>query len=145
MQRVLQAAVRVDGAVVGEIGSGLLALVGVKRGDTPEAARYVAEKIAGLRVFPDAVGRMQLSALETGAAALVVSQFTLYGDARKGRRPSYTDAADAEEATPLYEAVCAHLRSLGVPVATGQFGADMQIEMTASGPVTLLLDSDRQF
>jgi D-aminoacyl-tRNA deacylase len=145
VQRVLQARVRVDGDTVGEIGNGLLLLVGVKQGDTIADAQYIAEKTANLRVFPDAEGRMDVSALDAGAGVLVVSQFTLWGDARKGRRPSYTQAAAGETAEHLYEAVCSRLRDLGLSVATGRFGADMRIEMEGYGPVTILLDSEKQF
>ena len=144
-QRVLRAAVRVEDETVGEIGPGLLVLVGVRKTDTSADATYIAEKLAGLRVFDDAEGRMQLSALDVGAGILVVSQFTLYGDARKGRRPSYTDAAGPDLAVALYEEVCERLRKLGTTVATGRFGAEMLIDMVGDGPVTILLDSERQF
>jgi D-tyrosyl-tRNA(Tyr) deacylase len=142
---VLQAAVRVEDVVVGQIGSGVLALVGVKEGDAPADAQYIAEKIANLRIFPDEAGRMDRSALDAAAGVLVVSQFTLYGDARKGRRPSYTEAARGESAVALYEDVCTRLRDLGLTVATGEFGAMMEIEMVASGPVTILLESSKAF
>jgi D-aminoacyl-tRNA deacylase len=145
VQRVLRACVRVEGEVVGETGPGLLLLVGVKQEDSSADAQYIAEKTANLRVFDDSEGRRELSALDTGAGVLVVSQFTLYGDARKGRRPSYTLAARGEEASGLYEEVCARLREMGLMVATGRFGADMQVEMVGSGPVTILLDSERLF
>jgi D-aminoacyl-tRNA deacylase len=144
-QRVVRAAVRVDGEVVGEIGSGILALVGVKEGDGPLDAQYIAEKIANLRIFPDESGRMDRSALDVGAGILVVSQFTLYGDARKGRRPSYIEAARGEPAVALYEAVCSHLRDARLTVATGRFGAMMEIDLVASGPVTILMDSGKVF
>jgi len=130
---------------VGAIGPGLLVLVGVRQGDDAAAARWVAEKVATLRVFPDENGRMERSVAEAGGGALVVSQFTLYGDARKGRRPSYAHAAGGEAAEALYEAVCTHLRGLGLPVATGRFGAMMEVESVGDGPVTILLDSDRLF
>jgi D-aminoacyl-tRNA deacylase len=145
VQRVSSAEVRVDGGVVGAIGRGVLALVGVEQGDDGAAAQYIAEKIAHLRIFPDEFGRMDRSALDAGAEVLVVSQFTLYGDARKGRRPSYSRAAGGDHAVALYEEVCRLLRAAGVQVATGEFGADMAIHMTATGPVTILLDSERQF
>jgi D-aminoacyl-tRNA deacylase len=145
IQRVLRAEVRVAGEVVGRIGPGLLALVGIKEGDGAEAARYLAEKTAHLRVFDDAEGRMDRSAVDAGAEALVVSQFTLYGDARKGRRPSYAQAARGDSAERLYEEVCAHLRALGLRVETGRFGAEMEVELVGDGPVTILLDSERQF
>jgi len=145
VQRVSQARVRVDDQTVGEIDRGLMVLVGVSETDSEEDVRYLAEKVAHLRVFPDESGRMERSAVESGAEVLVVSQFTLYGDARKGRRPSYTEAARGEAAKMRFEAVCAHLRALGLRVATGSFGAHMLIEMTGDGPVTILLDSRRQF
>lgn len=145
VQRVSRACVRVDGEVVGEIGPGLLVLVGVKQEDGLPAAQYLAEKIANLRVFGDENGRMELSAVDAGKSVLVVSQFTLYGDARKGRRPSYVQAARGEQAEALYEAVAARLRELGLPLATGRFGAMMEVEMVGDGPVTLLLDSERGF
>jgi D-tyrosyl-tRNA(Tyr) deacylase len=142
---VSQARVRVDDATVGAIERGLLVLLGVKAGDTDAAGEYLAEKIANLRVFDDANARMELSALDVGAGMLVVSQFTLYGDARKGRRPSYIQAARGEEAEAAYERVCERLRALGLTVATGRFGAEMQVEMVGDGPVTILLDSERAF
>jgi D-tyrosyl-tRNA(Tyr) deacylase len=145
VQRVSRACVRVDGAVVGSIGRGLAVLVGVKQEDEAPAAQYIAEKIANLRVFDDGQGRMELSALDTGAEVLVVSQFTLYGDARKGRRPSYIQAARGEHAEALYQAVCSRLRELGLTVATGRFGAEMEVEIIGDGPVTILLDSERVF
>jgi D-tyrosyl-tRNA(Tyr) deacylase len=145
VQRVASARVKVEGETVGEIGPGLLALVGVGQEDGAPDAHYVAEKIANLRVFDDENGRMERSALEVGAGVLVVSQFTLHGDVRKGRRPSYARAAKGEEALGLYEEVCARLRECGLPVATGRFGAEMQVEMVGDGPVTILLDSERQF
>jgi D-tyrosyl-tRNA(Tyr) deacylase len=135
----------VDGEVVGSIGRGLLVLVGVKQDDTPVAAHYTADKIAGLRIFPDEHGRMDRPAAEVGAEMLVVSQFTLYGDARKGRRPSYTQAASGGLAVELYEEVCTALRRLGLKVETGRFGAEMRVEMIGDGPVTILVDSEKQF
>jgi len=144
-QRVARARITVDGEVVGAMESGLLALVGVGRGDGPEAAAELARKLVHLRVFPDAVGRMNASLLEAGGTLGVVSQFTLFGDARKGRRPSYTQAAPPEQAEPLLEALCAHARSLEVPVVTGRFRTHMQVELSNWGPVTLLLDTDRLF
>ena len=135
-QRVAEARVTVDGALVGEVGPGLCVLLGVRRGDGAEAAERLAGKVARLRVFEG----MDRSLLDTGGAALVVSQFTLYGDARKGNRPSFTEAAPPEEAEPLYERFCDALRGLGVAVATGVFGASMQVELVNDGPVTILLD-----
>lgn len=145
LQRVQRAAVRVEGATVGEIGPGLLILLGVGRDDTPETARALAEKAANLRVFDDAGGRMNRSLLETGGASLCVSQFTLYGDCRKGRRPSFDQAAAPEEARRLYEAFVESMRALDVHVETGQFQARMDVELVNDGPVTLLLDSGRLF
>jgi D-tyrosyl-tRNA(Tyr) deacylase len=137
--------VRVEGATVGEIGPGLLVLLGVKQEDTSAAAQYVAEKIANLRVFGDEEGRMELSSLDAGRSILLVSQFTLYGDARKGRRPSYIQAARGEQAEALYEEVGRRLRELGLTVANGRFGAMMEVEMVGDGPVTILVDSDKVF
>lgn len=131
--------------MVGEIGFGLMVLVGVARDDSEADAEYIADKVAHLRIFPDAAGRMELSALESGGQLLVVSQFTLHGDVRKGRRPSYTQAAAGAAAVGLYEAVCDSLRRRGLVVETGRFGAEMEIEMTCAGPVTILLESKRQF
>jgi D-tyrosyl-tRNA(Tyr) deacylase len=145
VQRVLSARVTVEGAAVGEIGPGLLVLLGVKDGDGEDAARYVAEKIANLRIMPDEQGRMDRSVLEAGGEVLLVSQFTLYGDARKGRRPSYTAAAGGPLAVERYGQVRDLLRAAGLRVETGEFGADMRVEMAGHGPVTILLDSDKQF
>lgn len=135
----------VEGAVAGEIGAGLLVLLGVKDGDGEDAARYLAEKIANLRIMPGETGRMDRSVLDAGGAVLLVSQFTLYGDARKGRRPSYVEAAGGPLAVERYERVAALLRGMGLQVATGEFGADMRVEMVGHGPVTILLDSEKQF
>jgi D-tyrosyl-tRNA(Tyr) deacylase len=139
-QRVREARVRVDGEVAGEIGPGLCVLVGVARGDGEEAAVRLAGKLARLRVFPDEDGRFDRSLLDTGGAALVVSQFTLVADTAKGNRPSFAEAAPPEEAEPLYERICAELRTLGVPVAQGVFGARMEVELVNDGPVTIVLD-----
>jgi D-aminoacyl-tRNA deacylase len=141
LQRVTEARVRVDGEVVGEIGSGLCVLVGVTHDDTDAAARKLAEKVWHLRVFDDADGTMNVSLDTAGGAALVVSQFTLYGDTRRGRRPSWAAAAPPEEAEPLVEAFARALRDLGAPVATGQFAARMQVELVNDGPVTLLIET----
>jgi len=143
IQRVSQACVRVDGRVAGEIHAGFVVLLGVGRTDNSESASYLAEKIANLRVFADEVGKMNLSLLEVRGAALVVSQFTLYGDTRGGRRPSYIQAAPPAEANRLYEEFVQSLRSLGVPVETGVFQANMQVELVNDGPVTILLDSEK--
>lgn len=145
MQRVSRASVTVDGETVGAIGPGVLVLLGVGRGDTEADARYIAEKVAHLRIFPDDNGNMNRSLLDAGGAALVVSQFTLHGDARKGRRPSFIAAAPPDEAAALYEACCRELAGLGVPVQTGRFQAMMAVELVNDGPVTILLDSEKQF
>jgi D-aminoacyl-tRNA deacylase len=141
VQRVSRAAVVIDGETVGAIERGLLVLLGVAPADTPAEAQWLADKIAGLRVFNDEAGKMNLSVADVGGAVLVVSQFTLYGDCRKGRRPSFIGAAGPEVAVPLYEAFVDALRSLGLPTATGRFGAMMQVELTNDGPVTLILDT----
>ena len=145
VSRVAWARVVADGEPTGEIGPGLLVLVGVTHADTEDDAAWLAAKVAGLRVFGDDRGVMNRSLAETGGAALVVSQFTLYGDARKGRRPSYLAAAPPERAAPLVEAVAKALAGAGVPVASGRFGADMLVESAGDGPVTILLDSARGF
>ena len=145
LQRVSRARVVVDGAVTGEIGAGLLILVGVGKNDTEEAAKYLAEKTANLRIFDDEQGKMNRSLLDVQGAALVVSQFTLYGDARGQRRPSFIQAAPPEEGKRLYEAFVAALRALGVRVETGVFQARMSVELSNDGPVTLLLDSEKLF
>ena len=141
LQRVSSAAVRVDGETIGAIGPGLLVLVGVREGDDEGTARRLAAKTAALRVFPDDEGRFNRSLLETHGEALVVSQFTLYADVRRGRRPSFTDAARPEVAEPLVEAYAAALEALGVRVARGRFGAKMEVELVNDGPVTLVIDS----
>ena len=142
IQRVSEASVTVAGEVVGQIGRGLLVLLGVGRGDGPTEAAFLAEKIAGMRIFPDDEGRFNRSALDIGGAALVVSQFTLYGDTRRGRRPSFSDAAPPEAAAPLVEEFAAALRRQGIVVATGSFGAYMQVALVNDGPVTVILDSE---
>ncbi len=145
VQRVSEARVKVDGQVTGEIGSGFLVLLGVAKSDDAAAAGQLAEKIYGLRLFNDAEGKMNLSLAEVGGAALAVSQFTLYGDCRKGRRPSFDRAAPAEQAKTLYEEFVSAMRKLGVRVETGVFQAMMEVELVNAGPVTVLLDTDRQF
>jgi D-tyrosyl-tRNA(Tyr) deacylase len=140
VQRVSRASVRVDGEVVGEIERGLCVLVGVTHDDIEADARKLAEKVWNLRVFPDADGTMNVPLAETGGEALVVSQFTLYGDTARGRRPSWVAAARPEQAEPLVEAFTTALRELGATVATGVFGADMQVELVNDGPVTLMLE-----
>ena len=145
VQRVGRAEVRIEGRTVGRIGRGLLVLVGVATGDTPETGKTLAEKIVNLRLFDDEQGRMNRSLLEAGGAVLCVSQFTLYGDCRKGRRPSYDRAAAPEAARALYESFVESLRTFGVTVETGQFQAMMDVELVNDGPVTLLLDSEKLF
>lgn len=140
MQRVSWARCEVDGTLVGEIGTGMCVLVGVTHDDTEAVARDMANKLAGLRVFDDEDGVMNRSLLDIGAEALVVSQFTLYGDAGKGRRPTWSAAAPAPVAEPLVEAVVTGLRELGVNVATGRFRADMAVSLCNDGPVTLMLE-----
>ena len=145
IQRVSEASVRVDGGVVGRIGPGLLVLLGVGRDDTDGDADYLAEKTLNLRIFPDEPGQMNRSVTEVGGGILVVSQFTLYGDARRGRRPGYSAAADPGDANRLYERFVALLRPSGLPVATGVFRAMMGVALVNQGPVTLLLDSKKAF
>ena len=140
VQRVTGARVRIDGDVVGEIGRGLCVLVGVTHTDDSSVAAKLADKVWGLRVFPDSRGVMNLAGADVGAQLLVVSQFTLYADTRRGRRPSWADAAAPELAEPLVEAFVGDLRELGATVATGRFGADMQVELVNDGPVTVLLE-----
>jgi D-tyrosyl-tRNA(Tyr) deacylase len=140
VQRVSRAAVRVDGQTVGSCGPGLLVLVGARHEDTSETAERLAAKIARLRIFPDDAGRFDRSLLDTAGEALVVSQFTLLADTRKGNRPSFTDAAKPEVAEPLVEHFADALRALGVRVDTGVFGARMEVELVNDGPVTILLD-----
>jgi D-tyrosyl-tRNA(Tyr) deacylase len=141
VQRVKEARVRVDDETVGEIGAGVCVLVGVTHDDTDAGARRLASKVANLRVFDDADGVMNLSLLDTGGAALVVSQFTLYGDTTRGRRPGWSAAAPPEVAEPLVGAFTHELGALGVPTATGRFRAEMQVALVNDGPVTLLLEA----
>jgi D-tyrosyl-tRNA(Tyr) deacylase len=141
LQRVSRARVVVDGDVVGAIECGLLVLLGVAVPDTVEDARRLADKMVALRIFPDDEGKMNRSVADVGGAALVVSQFTLYGDCRKGRRPSFIEAAPPDAAVPLYETFVDAVRAHGIPTATGRFGAMMQVELVNDGPVTLILDS----
>ena len=140
LQRVSRAKVTVEGRVTGEIGRGLLLLAGFTQGDTDEALAWMAKKVVALRVFPDDEGKMNRSVEEIDGAILVVSQFTLYGDARKGRRPSFIEAARPEVAIPLYERFVEMLRATGLPLGTGEFGAMMEVELVNDGPVTLILE-----
>ena len=141
--RVKSASVTIDGQVVGKIGKGFLILLGVGPEDTPEQSRYLAEKALGLRVFEDAEGKMNLGLSDVGGEVLVVSQFTLYGNCRKGRRPSFTEAAGPELGNRLYEQFLQDCAALGFRPQHGQFGADMQVESVNDGPVTLILDTDQ--
>ena len=145
VQRVSRAAVRVDSKTAGEIGKGLVVLLGICSGDSRDAADYLAEKVAHLRIFSDAEEKMNLSVCDVGGAVLAVSQFTLFGDVRRGRRPSYIDAAPPEEAEPLYEYFLSALRRHGLRVESGVFRAMMEVELVNDGPVTILLDSERLF
>jgi len=145
VQRVSEASVQVGEKVVGEIGRGLLVLLGVEDSDTDKDAQYIAEKVAGLRIFNDDAGKFNRSLEEVGGSVLVISQFTLHGDCRKGRRPSFVEAARPETAIPLYESVVRRIRDRGFTVATGEFGALMMVHLVNDGPVTLLLDSRKLF
>jgi D-tyrosyl-tRNA(Tyr) deacylase len=145
VQRVTAASVSVEGQVVGEIGRGLVALIGVANGDAPADIDYIASKIRGLRVFADEQGKMNRSVLDASGQVLAISQFTLLGDARRGRRPAFADAAPPALARQAYDAVVQALRTAGVPVATGVFQADMALTLTNDGPVTIMIDSRRTF
>jgi D-tyrosyl-tRNA(Tyr) deacylase len=140
VQRVSKAAVTIDNRVAGSIGRGFCLLVGFTHADSEAEVEWMADKVAGLRLFSDAQGKMNLGLNEAGGSVLVVSQFTLYGDAAKGRRPSFVDAARPEIAIPLYQRFVAALQNRGLAVATGEFGADMQVEIHNDGPVTMILD-----
>lgn len=141
VQRVSRAAVTIGGDAVGSIGPGLVALVGIRRGDDEAAGRWLCDKLLRLRVFEDAQGKMNRTVSEAGGGILLVSQFTLYGDVRKGNRPGFEEAAPPEEAEPLYDRMVAHLREVStVPVATGRFRAEMAVELVNDGPVTILLE-----
>jgi D-tyrosyl-tRNA(Tyr) deacylase len=145
VQRVSRGEVRVDGRVTGAVGRGFVVLLGVAREDVEQDAQALADKVAGLRVFEDAAGKMNLALADVGGGLLVVSQFTLLGDARKGNRPSFVDAAPPEQGSALYERFCALLREKGLRVETGVFRATMEVELVNDGPVTILLDSRRLF
>jgi len=145
VQRVKSASVTVDGERVSEIGAGVLIFLGVAHEDTTKELEYIANKIVNLRIFEDAAGKMNCSLLETGGAALVVSQFTLYGDCRKGRRPSFINAARPEVANALYEEFITALEKRNVPTQGGTFQAMMDVQLINDGPVTILLDSDKNF
>ncbi len=141
LQRVSRARVTVEGRTTGEIGAGLLVLLGVRKGDTAEEAEYLLDRVLGLRIFSDAGGKMNLSLLDCGGALLVVSQFTLYGDTRKGRRPGFDAAAPPETAKALYEHFVSKARERGVKIETGEFQAMMSVELVNEGPVTFLVES----
>jgi len=145
VQRVKRAQVTVGGETVGRVGQGLLVLLGAGQGDGPADVAWLVDKVANLRVFEDAAGKMNRSLLECGGGLLVVSQFTLYGDCRRGRRPSFTDALEPSAAAALCEQFVGQARALGVTVTTGRFGAMMDVELVNDGPVTLLLDSRKTF
>ncbi len=145
IQRVSRASVTVDGEIVGQIGKGLLVLLGVATGDDEAVAEYLADKVAGLRIFEDADGKMNLACADVGGAVLIVSQFTLYGDVRKGKRPSFDRAARPEEANRLYEYFVSRIRASGLKCETGTFQAMMDVELVNDGPVTILLDSEKTF
>jgi len=141
VQRVAEARVKIDGETVGEVGHGLLVLLGVTHNDSPEQAEWLADKIVGLRIFEDADGKMNRDVTEVEGGILIVSQFTLYGDCRKGRRPSFIEAAPPAIAVPLYAAFVDGVRARGVPTATGRFGTMMMVELVNDGPVTVIVDS----
>ncbi len=145
VQRVRRAQVTVNGIVTGKIDRGVLVLLGVSRSDREVDADYLADKIAGLRIFPDHDGKMNLSVAETGGGVLVVSQFTLYGDVRRGKRPSFDAAAPPDQARQLYEYFVERLRATGLPCQTGRFQEMMEVELVNDGPVTILLDSSKTF
>ena len=145
VQRVSRAKVTVEGAVTGEIGTGLMVLLGVSEDDSQEDARYLSEKIVSLRIFPDDEGKMNRSLSDVGGGMLIVSQFTLYGDCRKGRRPSFIKAARPELADSLYRVFVAEVQGRGILVATGRFQTHMDVELVNDGPVTLLVDSQKEF
>ena len=145
IQRVKESSVAIEGQVVGRSAQGLMVLIGVEVGDTDKDLSYIADKVPNLRIFEDEAGKMNRSLLDIGGQILTISQFTLLGDARGGRRPSFTAAARPDTAMPLYEALVEKWRSLGIHVETGEFGADMQVSLINDGPVTILLDSRRLF
>jgi D-tyrosyl-tRNA(Tyr) deacylase len=145
VQRVSEARVTVSDEITGSIGQGLLVYLGAGKGDQPDTANWMALKLAGLRIFEDSEGKMSLSVSDIAGSVLVVPQFTLYGDVRKGRRPSFDTAAAPEQASPLFEQVCAELRGLGLSVETGRFRTTMLVRAHVAGPVTILIDSERAF
>lgn len=140
IQRVSQAEVQVEGNIVGKIGNGFMVLLGITHNDTVKEADFLADKVANLRVFEDSEGKMNLGLKDIGGSVLLISQFTLYGEASKGRRPSFTEAARPEKAIPLYEYFAGKVREMGIKVETGIFGAKMEVSLTNSGPVTILIE-----
>ncbi|MBR4067047.1 MAG: D-tyrosyl-tRNA(Tyr) deacylase [Clostridia bacterium] len=145
IQRVKESSVAIDGQTVGQCGHGLMVLIGVENGDTDKDMAYIADKVPNLRIFEDDNGKMNLSLMDMGGQILAISQFTLLGDARGGRRPSFTAAARPDTAVPLYDALVEKWRGMGIHVETGVFGADMQVSLINDGPVTILLDSHKLF
>lgn len=145
IQRVLSASVTVDGKTIAQIGKGILLLVGVTDTDTEKDADYIVDKTVNARIFPDEDDKLNLSLVDVKGSILAVSQFTLYGDARKGRRPSFIRAAKGEISQPLYELVCKKISDMGIEVQTGKFGADMKVQLINDGPTTIMLESDRSF
>ena len=145
IQRVTEANVKIDGETVGQIGQGFLVLIGVEEGDGEADFKYMATKVPNLRIFEDEAGKMNLSLMDVGGQILAVSQFTLFGDARSSRRPSFIQAARPETATPMYERLVAHWREMGIHVETGRFGADMKVSLVNDGPVTIMMDSHKLF
>lgn len=144
LQRVSMAKVEVAGRITGEIGPGLLVLLGIRRGDDEEDVRYLVEKVINLRIFEDSAGKMNLPVMETGGSVLVVSQFTLFADTRKGRRPGFNEAADPDRAEALYLTFIDSVAAAGVPVAAGEFAAMMDVSLVNSGPVTIIIDSEQR-
>jgi len=145
VQRSLVSSVAVDGREIGRIECGIVVLLGIRQGDTKKEAQYMMDKVINLRIFPDEEGKMNRSLLDSGGEVLLVSQFTLYGDARKGRRPSFIEAELPEKALPLFNYCVEYLKNQGIQVATGEFGVDMLLSIQNDGPVTILLDSDKLF
>ena len=145
LQRVLNASVKVDGKTIGEIDKGLLVFLGVGEGDTEKDLKYIADKCIGLRIFSDEEDKMNLSLTDVGGQMLVISQFTLYGDCRKGRRPSFTSSMEPVKAKEMYECFIKYVEETGIKTAHGEFGADMKVELINDGPVTLMLDSTKSF
>lgn len=145
LQRVLNASVKVDGQTIGEIGKGLLVFLGVGEGDTENDLKYIADKCIGLRIFSDEEDKMNLSLTDVGGQMLVISQFTLYGDCRKGRRPSFSASMEPVKAKEMYERFIEYIKEAGIKTEHGKFGADMKVELINDGPVTLMLDSTKSF